>query len=295
MNSSDGNMETFTTIPLDFDSSNSSMETVESVEETDVTLEGGIPMLTDIAEETVYETEFFDENGKPIDKFEVTSSEDEKKLMEEKYTELMACDISNVPIEINSCDMKEDDKLMEITESQTNKNDSDSDNADVTSKTYIEDVNCNENSNISCSNSINSDENIFMTTLTPPVTEVSEFISLSEKNGNGVSNLIENVTMDNSFASDSNSNINIIGIVPSSAQNTMSTVSSMITVNSLTNKKISTFKPIAVQSATTKFVPISIAPANAVKRPANISVGQSSNVSKTYCFFLFQRLSSYLT
>lgn len=256
INADDTNMDTFTTLPIEFDSSNSSIETMESIEET-IHVESNPPMLTDIAEETIYETEFFEESIK---------SELEKS--DHMKSKLQVDDISDIQMEVNSI-LKPEESIEELSEdhlSEFEKNTENLSQLDSKSGTFYNPndlMNCDDNSNT-------TDEHIYMTLTSNNSTETSNTIS-SANNKNEpkiVSNLIENITIKNSSRG-------IVEVLPGGSKNN---TSSLINLNSTTNKKLSALKPIAVQN-TSKFVPISIAP-NPMKRPATISIGQANtNVS----------------
>lgn len=261
LNAEDTNIDSFTELPIDFDTSNSSMETVESIEDG-INVESSIPMLTDIAEETIYETDFFEENLKCDSEHSNLNSR------------LDGCtDISDIPIDINSI-LKPEESIEEISESQLNELNKSTENSDESdSKSNSEVPNNDDN----CDDSNTADEHIFVTLSSDNGTGTNT-VSLADMRSEMkiVPNLIENITIESTPTGDSGS-VNVVEVVPSSSKNNIIT-SNLINVNSITAPKMSTFKPIAVQN-TSKFVPISIAP-NSMKRPASISIGQpSTNVS----------------
>lgn len=272
MNTSETSIDTCNTLPVDFDSSNSSVDTEDCLKQP-IKLETSLPMLTDIAEETVYETEFFEETFKQ----EKTSMNDyiEKK---ELMIQSDGHDISNILIDTTISESAE-----QISKDEVDRN---SANVINTCRTYINDGSKNEinaNDSVQQINTSVSNNEIFITSASAvaSTSEISNLISISN-NTNFASGLLENVSLSNNSV-DNNSNMNIDTVSNNVKSHVYTNISNVIHVNSINNnQKISTLKSIAIQS-TPKFVPISIAPANPIKRPANISVGQpATNVSFSY-------------
>lgn len=283
VNSSNSNIDSFTTLPLDFDSSNSSIGTMESMNDV-IKMESSIPMLTDIAEETVYETELFDETLKL-----------DGNLIESKFLDENSCteedsDVSNILID--TCVLETQENIGDNESSQDSVNDTCTEGKEITSELTVNDVDSTENKftisdnngeifvPVSYSSSSTSEMTNVITvsnksdvnnliTVANNTSEVSNLITISN-NTNLISGVLENASIKD-VPADNVGDVNF-EIISKSVPN-------VVQVNSLNNKKVTTFKPIAIHNAT-KFVPISIAPANLNKRPAAVSVGQQgSNVS----------------
>lgn len=283
VNSSNSNMDSFTTLPLDFDSSNSSIGTIESMNDV-MKMESSIPMLTDIAEETVYETELFDETLKL-----------DGNLIESKFLDENSCteedsDVSNILID--TCVLETQENIVDNESSQDSVNDTCTGRKENNSELTVNDVDTTENKftitdnngeifvPVSYSSSSTSEMTNVITvsnkcevnnliTVANNTSEVSNLNSISN-NTNLVSGVLENASIKD-VPSDNVGDVNF-EIISKNVPN-------VVQVNSLNNKKLTTFKPIAIHNAT-KFVPISIAPTNLNKRPAAVSVGQQgSNVS----------------
>lgn len=254
MNSNDANLDTFTTLPIDFDTSDSSVETIESVEET-INVESNIPMLTDIAEETIYETEFFDENVR---------SEPDKCQTSSK---LRQTDICNIPIDV----IKSDDSVIEIND-ETQLNELSKSSSGMSDESDSKSTFVLHNEEISCDgSSSNNEEHIYVTLSSDNcTTETTNTVTFADaKDTSKSTNLIENITIDNLTSVDSTSDTVEVVLGNSKPNNT----SNLFNVNS-GMRKVPTLAPLSVQN-TSKFVPINIAP-NSLKRPAAISIGQPS-------------------
>lgn len=276
MNSSDANIDTFTTLPLDFDSSNSSIGTMESITIESMTMDSiddptkidasSLPLLTDIAEETVYETKLFDETLK-LEESSLEAGFSDTNALEEQH------DISNILMDTSVLETNENATDGHVF--QDSLNDIHMKNELVEEELLINDVNDGDTNNSSAAGNKN-DLFLPVSFAAESTSEVSSLITVSN-NTNLVSGILENAALNN-VPSDSLSNINV-DLLPNSLKNNVYTnLSNVIQVNSVNNKKLPTYKPIAIQS-TPKFIPITIGP-NPAKRSANMSVGPpGSNVS----------------
>lgn len=280
LNSDDANMDTFSEIPLEFDSSNSSIGTLGCGDDSRG-VETELPILTDIAEETIYETEFFDETLKLEDSV-INHGKD--SLVEESN------DISNILMETVSSESNENSVENDIYNQSKHvdsplKNEHDdfldseiletvaeSDCSDFIAR--IEEENRNDLTN--------KLTDMLVEKLTPlsdsPGDEVSSLITVSN-NTNLVSGMLENATLKNLSAPVDKTNNTNVEFLTGSKSTVYTNLSNVIQINAI-NNKISTLQPITVQSAH-KLVPISIAPANLIRRPASVSVKAcGQNVSR---------------
>ncbi|XP_065218315.1 protein lin-54 homolog [Planococcus citri] len=253
INSGDPNLDTFSALPIEFETSDSSIGTIESVEET-INIESNIPMLTDIAEETIYETEFFDENVRSESDNCDTSSKTQQ------------IDIGDIPIEV----IRSDDSIEEITDlTQLNdfsKCSGTSDESDSKNTFMLR----NEESICDDSSSVN-EEHIYVTLSSDNTTiETTNTITLADTKDTSKSTYVmENVTLhNNSTVADSTSDTVEVVVGNSKPNNT-----SIFNISPVV-RKVPTLAPLSVQN-TSKLVPINIAP-NSLKRPAAISIGQPS-------------------
>lgn len=257
MNPSDVEMDTFTTLPIDFESSNSSMGTLVSVDES--LKDDSIPLLTDIAEETVYDTEeFFDETLKIDEKCDPCEFTSERHIITSNVDDISSVLIDSSIVECEDS-VKSDDVEIGIS-------------GDINFK---EDSICIQDDKNIGSSFIPANNGVFMSTkASPSISEVSNLITISN-NTNLASGILE-------IAQDDSTSDGRVEIVSGNNCGVFANNPNVIQINSINNPKLSTLKPITLQS-TSKFVPISIAP-NPSKRPANVSIGQPpSNVS----FFSF--------
>lgn len=287
MPSEDSNMDTFSSLPIDFDSSNSSLGTIELKNES------AIPMLTDIAEETVYETdEFFDETIK------VHEDCDRNEYFEEKCVVTTGAqnksDLSNIFLEspqsidasarLDGDDIDHEsntveEKFLENVETYC----SEDSNSNVT----IEDGDYDSNADtilISSEMRGGKDSGDVSSLISAPLddagavssSEVSNLITIS-KNTNLASELLDNMTLDN-VSCDGGS----MTIVSNETNSNLAISGSSISPG-MKFKKISSPKVIK----TPTYVPITIA-SQSIKRSADTSVGQpSSNVKKSAVKFIF--------
>lgn len=252
MNPSDVEMDTFTTLPIDFESSNSSLGTLVSVDES--LKDDSIPMLTDIAEETVYGTEeFFDETMKMDEKSDSCEFSSEQHIITSSVDDISSVLIDTSVVECEDT-VRADDVRIDISGDIDFKGDSI----------------CVEDDKIINSTFIPANNGVFMSsTASPSISEVSNLITISN-NTHLASGILE-------IAQDDSMSDGRVEIVSGNSGSVFASIPNVIQMNPVSNPKLSTFKPITLQS-TSKFVPISIAP-NPAKRPANISIGQpSSNV-----------------
>jgi hypothetical protein len=297
LNSDDANMTTFSEIPLEFESSNSSISTADSTDDT-TKIEAPLPMLTDVAEETIYETEFFEESLQLEDSI---LKESRNSLVQEHN------DISNILMETivpesNEYPVENDiyaesteidilAKEMEEEEEEETKGAEEDDDADFLDSEILETVDENEIADFDANGKIeanlisndNGDGILIAAPVSasnPSANDLSNLITVSN-NTNLVSNLLGNATLDNLTAvAEETNNIEFLANPKSTVYTNLSNV---FQINAIGNK-ISTLQPITVQSAP-KLVPISIAPANAIKRSTAIPIGPASpNVSRLNLF-----------
>lgn len=252
MNPSDVEMDTFTTLPIDFESSNSSLGTLVSVDES--LKDDSIPLLTDIAEETVYGTEeFFDDTIKIEEKSDSCEFSGEQHIITSSVDDISSVLMDTSVVECEDT-VRADDVNIEIS-------------GDIDFKG---DTICVEDDKIINSSFIPANNGVFMSSTTSPsISDVSNLITISN-NTHLASGILE-------IAQDDSTSDGRVEIVSGNNNSVFASIPNVIQMNTVNNPKLSTFKPITLQS-TSKFVPISIAP-NSAKRPANISIGQpASNV-----------------
>ncbi len=269
MDSSDTNLDNYTSLPVDFESSDSSLETMESMDDT-IRVESNLPVFTDVAEETVYETEeLFDDALRFPDKPE---KDDSENLIIDQHAENSLSDIlvdntgseSSTIIDISDVNHKSNDASVESELPATGDQP-----AEVIASIST-----------SIADAVNKSFLVTSALPAPSTSEISNLITIS-KNTNLASGVLEKVAVNNVSAENSIPNI---GVVPGSMSSTAyAGISNVIQVNSIgNNKNISNLKPFTIQN-TRKLLPISIAPTNTIKRPASISIGQpTSNVSRFF-------------
>ena len=254
MNPSDVEMDSFTTLPIDFESSNSSMGTMASVDES--LKDDSIPMLTDIAEETVYDTEFFEETLK-----------EEKSDSPEFHGDnhILSSGVEDIPGVLIDTPIMECEDTVKSNAIKIEDSDIDF---------HTESICVDKNSDLAF---VPTNNGILVSTAapSPSISEVSNSIKIS-KNTNLAAGILE-ISQDDSA---SDSRVEIV----SGSSTVLTSMPNVIQMGSANNSKLSTYKPFTLQS-NAKFVPISIAP-NPAKRPANISIEQaSSNVCIFYEFY----------